>query len=96
MTQWFSRSDAITQDTLCDIDKQWLEYILEAIGDNGNVTIDPCVARRRVSIIAVDPRTGRAMQWQDNVQDGKLATELPGLEKDLALHIVLVSAEANL
>jgi len=37
------------------------------------------------------------MQWQDNVQDGKLATELlSGLEKDLALHIGLVSAEANL
>jgi hypothetical protein len=49
-----------------------------------------------VSIIAVDPRTGRDMQWQDNVQDGKLATELPGFEKDLALHVVLVSAEGNL
>jgi hypothetical protein len=48
------------------------------------------------SIIAVDPRTGRAMQWQDNVQGGKLATELPGFEKDLALRIVLVSAEGYL
>jgi hypothetical protein len=44
-----------------------------------------------VAIKAVDPGSGRSRQWQGRVRDGMLAMELPGFEKDLAIHIVSAS-----